>query len=125
MKNISLIVHVLKDDGSWEQELSTSESKFPGHAARLIIDTTVLKELSPHSRKHLQIEDIELHFNVHSDKVIAMMFTHKGMCLKTGAELINNSIRFGKEHLQFCNIKSRYDDFAMDIIYTPNSMTRY
>jgi hypothetical protein len=125
MKNIQLIVHVLKDDGEWEEEISTAEKKFPGHTARLILDTSVLKELDPKTRRLLKIKNIESRFTVHSDKLVVMMFTHKGMCFKTGAEMLNNSITFMKEKAEFCGVKSTLDDFAMDIIYTPNSMSKY
>jgi hypothetical protein len=125
MKDIQLIINVLRDNGEWDEEISTAEKKFPGHTARLILDTSVLKELDPKSRRLLKIENINSRFTVHSDKLVIMMFTHKGMCFKTGAEMLNNSITFKREKAEFCGVKSTLDCFALDMIYTPNSMSKY
>lgn len=125
MKDIQLITHVLRWDGYWEEEINQIGRRLPGQVARLILDMSVLMEMSTRQRKSLKIQSLKLRFTVDSSKLIALMFTDKGMCFKTGAELECHSIRFRKEKIRFCGLKSNVDKFALDIIYTPNSMNKY
>jgi hypothetical protein len=115
----------LRWDGYWEEEVSQVERRVPGQVARLILDMSVLQEMGITYRRSLKIQSIKLGFTVSSEKLIALMFTNKGMCFKTGAELERHSIHFRKEKIRFCGIKSTVDKFAIDIIYTPTSMNKY